>query len=544
MRLVRRAHADAVGHLGPHAARAHPGDAAHGVDDRAHGGHERVDGPGDDLVLVGDDLDAGLPGPRVAGRDQRRCSPRAGPGRPSRRGAGATAAGRCRPAAPPRRWRAGSPTASAAVPAVQPTSHLAAICGVPPPSPRIRACAAARNAASSPSSCSGPTQSARRRRRRGPRGRRSAPPGGCRATRPAWPPRAAGGSRREGHGGGVHVAAVTRRVRRPAAARAGVGGTAAAADGHDHRRPGHRVGHHAAVQPEHLAHQLLGHHVGGRALGHDPAVLHGDEVVGVAGGLVEVVQHQDDGAPLRRVEVRQQVEHLDLVGEVEEGRRLVEQQQVGALGQRHGDPHPLPLPAGQLVDRPARELDGAGGDHGRGHGGLVLAAPLPQPRLVRVAAAGDQVGDRDAVRRGRAAAAARRGGGRRRGCAGCGCRARRAARGRRARAAAGPARAAGSTCRRRWPRPRRSRRRWGSPATARGRPRGRRSPAGASVGGTAAGARRGGAPADAGTAPGGGRPPGRRGEVLAELTTAISRSSRRGWPGRAARAGTGPRRGR
>ncbi len=43
------------------------------------------------------------------------------------------------------------PTASATVPADHATSHLAAICGVPPSVARIRVCAARRNAAASPS---------------------------------------------------------------------------------------------------------------------------------------------------------------------------------------------------------------------------------------------------------------------------------------------------------------------------------------------------------------------------------------------------------
>jgi hypothetical protein len=37
------------------------------------------------------------------------------------------------------------------------------------------------------------------------------------------------------------------------------------------------------------------------------------------------------------------------VADVEEGRRIVEQQQVGPLRQRHGDPDPLPLPTGEFV---------------------------------------------------------------------------------------------------------------------------------------------------------------------------------------------------
>ena len=69
--------------------------------------------------------------------------------------------------------------------------------------------------------------------------------------------------------------------------------------------------------------------------------------------------------PSRSVEVDEQVEHVDLVGEVEVGRRLVEQQDVGVLGERHRDPHPLALAAGELVDRPVGELERVGRDHAR-----------------------------------------------------------------------------------------------------------------------------------------------------------------------------------
>jgi hypothetical protein len=57
-----------------------------------------------------------------------------------------------------------------------------------------------------------------------------------------------------------------------------------------------------------------------------------DDVAGLAAGLVDVVQCQDDRAAAVGDEIGEQVEHLDLVGEVEERRRLVEQQDVGLLG--------------------------------------------------------------------------------------------------------------------------------------------------------------------------------------------------------------------
>jgi len=60
------------------------------------------------------------------------------------------------------------------------------------------------------------------------------------------------------------------------------------------------------------------------AVGGDAAVAHGDDPVGVAGGFVEVVQHEDDRLAAFVVEAGEEVEeveHLDLVGEIKVRRR-------------------------------------------------------------------------------------------------------------------------------------------------------------------------------------------------------------------------------
>ncbi|BDZ47529.1 hypothetical protein GCM10025866_34380 [Naasia aerilata] len=132
-----------------------------------------------------------------------------------------------------------------------------------------------------------------------------------------------------------------------------------------------------------------------------PAVLHRDQDVGVAGCEVQIVQDDHDGRAALPVEVGEQVEHLDLVREVEERRRLVEQEDVGLLGERHGDPHALPLAAGQLVDRAVREGQGVGVPQRAGDSGVIGAAPPPEPALVRVPPAAHQVGDGDALGRDR-----------------------------------------------------------------------------------------------------------------------------------------------
>ncbi|MBN0047275.1 hypothetical protein JS756_24835 [Streptomyces actuosus] len=71
--------------------------------------------------------------------------------------------------------------------------------------------------------------------------------------------------------------------------------------------------------------------------------------------MVEVAERGDLCAALLLVQCRTQVEHVDLVLDVEAGGGLVPQQR-GLLGRRRRDPHALPLPAGQLVDVPVGEF--------------------------------------------------------------------------------------------------------------------------------------------------------------------------------------------
>src|SRR5690606_6914467 len=82
----------------------------------------------------------------------------------------------------------------------------------------------------------------------------------------------------------------------------GGGRAVEAADGHDHRGPAHRVGDDAGAQPERLGDEVLGEDGARVADRPDRAVAHDDEVVGVAGGEVEVVEDHDDGAAAVTVE--------------------------------------------------------------------------------------------------------------------------------------------------------------------------------------------------------------------------------------------------
>src|SRR5690606_41151081 len=169
-----------------------------------------------------------------------------------------------------------------------------------------------------------------------------------------------------------------------------------AADGEHQGAAGDGVLDDAAVEAEDGADVLLGEHLGRGAAGVQAASGQGDEVVGVAGGEVEVVQDHHDGGAAVAVQVGQQVEDLDLVAGVEERGGLVEQEQVGLLGQRHGDPDALPLAAGELVDGPVGQVRRAGGLQGGRHRGVVGGGPSGEDPLVRVAAPADEVEDGDA----------------------------------------------------------------------------------------------------------------------------------------------------
>ncbi len=81
-------------------------------------------------------------------------------------------------------------------------------------------------------------------------------------------------------------------------------------------------------------HLTLGHHIGSVShMAHDP----------------QVVRDQQDGHAELALQILEQLQYLRLDGDVERRRRLVGDQQIGFVGERHGDHHPLALPAGELV---------------------------------------------------------------------------------------------------------------------------------------------------------------------------------------------------
>ena len=71
------------------------------------------------------------------------------------------------------------------------------------------------------------------------------------------------------------------------------------------------------------------------------------------------------------------------MAQIEKSRGLIEQQQLGLLGQRSGEHHELSLAAGQLEDRPVRELAHTHPLHGCQHPVHVAVAVEPEQRLMR-----------------------------------------------------------------------------------------------------------------------------------------------------------------
>ena len=117
----------------------------------------------------------------------------------------------------------------------------------------------------------------------------------------------------------------------------------------------------------------------GRALLDHLAGVHHGHLVGPAGDHAEVVGDQDDGHAEVASQRVDEVEDLRLDGDVEGGRGLVGDEQLGLAGQGDGDHHPLPHAARELVrvvvdpgcgardPRELEDLDGAGASRPPGH---------------------------------------------------------------------------------------------------------------------------------------------------------------------------------
>ncbi len=114
-----------------------------------------------------------------------------------------------------------------------------------------------------------------------------------------------------------------------------------------------------------------------RALLDDPARIHHADAVGDLGDDAEVVGDDDHRHPELSLQLLEQTEDLRLGGDVESGGRLVGDQQLRLVCQRHRDHRPLPHPAGELVR--VVVAHGAAGSGTPDHR-QQLDRPAPAPR--------------------------------------------------------------------------------------------------------------------------------------------------------------------
>ena len=85
------------------------------------------------------------------------------------------------------------------------------------------------------------------------------------------------------------------------------------------------------------------------ALLDDPTLRHDAHPVGHLAHDAEVVGDEQQRHAVARLQRLQELQDLRLDGDVERRGRLVGDQQVGLVGERHGDHHPLALAARELV---------------------------------------------------------------------------------------------------------------------------------------------------------------------------------------------------
>ena len=90
-------------------------------------------------------------------------------------------------------------------------------------------------------------------------------------------------------------------------------------------------------------------HLARSTLEHELSRIHDGHTVAHPRNRPQVVADVDHRGSGLRCQVAQQLEDMGLSGDIETGRRLVEQQNVRLAGQRHGNGNPLLLTAGELV---------------------------------------------------------------------------------------------------------------------------------------------------------------------------------------------------
>ena len=110
----------------------------------------------------------------------------------------------------------------------------------------------------------------------------------------------------------------------------------------------------------------------------DAPRVHDGDAVGQVGDHGEVVGDVEGGDPVALGEVADRVEDVRLGGHVESRGRLVQDDHLGPVGERHGDRHALLLAARELMRVAAQEVAVGGQEHLGHHLGEALLALAPE----------------------------------------------------------------------------------------------------------------------------------------------------------------------
>lgn len=126
---------------------------------------------------------------------------------------------------------------------------------------------------------------------------------------------------------------------------------------------------------------LRGEAFAGGALIKDSTLVEEQQAVAVLPCHVEVMDNEEDGLVLLDVDLTQEVENFELVGDIKVGDGLVEEQDRGLLSQRTGNHDTLQFTAAHLVGLGKTEVPGVGLFHALLHYlpvgfGLVLQTML------------------------------------------------------------------------------------------------------------------------------------------------------------------------
>ena len=111
----------------------------------------------------------------------------------------------------------------------------------------------------------------------------------------------------------------------------------------------------------------------GRSVGHELPVDEQRDPIGVAGRKRQVVHRRHHGDALGATKLIDELQHLELMPEVQTRRRLVEHEHAGLLGERAADDRAMELSPGQRRDQAVRRPGEV--DRGQHPSRLFVIAP-------------------------------------------------------------------------------------------------------------------------------------------------------------------------